>query len=41
MPGERGLKLRERQLADGVALHPQIMPSLAPWAEKLGVPLPA
>ena len=40
MPGERGLKLRERQLAEGVALHSEIMPSLAAWAEKLGVALP-
>lgn len=40
MPGERGLKLRRQQHADGVTLHPEIMPSLKPWAEKLGVPLP-
>ncbi len=40
MPGERGLKLRERQLAGGVALHSEIMPSLSAWAEKLGVALP-
>ena len=39
MPGERGLALRARQLADGVALHPGIMESLLPWAEKLGVPV--
>jgi len=41
MPGERGLKLRERQLAEGVALHPETMPALVPWAEKLGVELPS
>jgi L-lactate dehydrogenase len=40
MPGERALKLREQRLAEGVALHPEILPSLAPWAEKLGVALP-
>ena len=41
LPGERGLKLRREQQQSGVALHPEIMPSLKPWAEKLGVPLPA
>ena len=41
MPGERGLKLRAEQLAQGVALHPAIMPALAPWAGKLGVAVPA
>jgi len=40
MPGERSLALRAEQLSKGVALHPDIMPSLVPWAEKLGVPLP-
>jgi LDH2 family malate/lactate/ureidoglycolate dehydrogenase len=40
MPGERGLKLRERQLAEGVALHPETMPALLPWAEKLGTAVP-
>lgn len=39
-PGERALALRARQLTDGVALHAAIMPALAPWAAKLGVPLP-
>jgi L-lactate dehydrogenase len=41
LPGERGLKLRALQLAEGVALHPETMPSLVPWAEKLGVAAPA
>jgi L-lactate dehydrogenase len=41
LPGERGLKLRTHQLLNGVALHPDIMPSLLPWAGKLGVQLPA
>ena len=40
LPGERALKLREQQLAEGVALHAAIMPSLKPWAEKLGVAVP-
>jgi L-lactate dehydrogenase len=41
MPGERGLKLRENQLAEGVTLHPETMPGLLPWAEKLGVAAPS
>jgi L-lactate dehydrogenase len=40
LPGERGLKLRARQLAEGVRLHPETMPALLPWAEKLGVAAP-
>jgi hypothetical protein len=28
-------------LERGVALHPSVLPALAPWAEQLGVPLPA
>jgi LDH2 family malate/lactate/ureidoglycolate dehydrogenase len=39
-PGEAGLRRRERALKDGVALHAAIMPQLATWADKLGVPLP-
>ena len=41
LPGERGLALRAQQLREGVALHPDILPALRPWAEKLGIPLPA
>ena len=41
MPGERALKLREQRLAEGVALHADIMPALEPWAKKLGVAMPA
>jgi len=41
LPGENGLRRRAAQLADGVELHPGIMPALAPWAEKLGVTLPS
>ncbi len=40
MPGERALKLMRDQRAHGVQLHPSIMPSLAPWAQKLGVDVP-
>jgi LDH2 family malate/lactate/ureidoglycolate dehydrogenase len=40
LPGERGLARRREQLADGVTLHPEIMPALAPWADKLGVRAP-
>jgi len=41
LPGQNGLLRRERQLREGVALAPSILPALAPWAEKLGVALPA
>jgi LDH2 family malate/lactate/ureidoglycolate dehydrogenase len=40
MPGQRANALREEQLRLGVALHPEILPSLKPWADKLGVALP-
>jgi LDH2 family malate/lactate/ureidoglycolate dehydrogenase len=41
LPGQNGLLRRERQLREGVALEPAILPALAPWAEKFGVDLPA
>jgi len=41
LPGESGLRRRAAQLASGVELHAGIMPALAPWAQKLGVPVPA
>ncbi len=41
LPGEAGLRRMREQRARGVALYPTIMPSLAPWAERLAVPLPA
>jgi LDH2 family malate/lactate/ureidoglycolate dehydrogenase len=41
LPGQMGLARRERQLRDGVELESSIMPALAPWAQKLGVALPA
>jgi L-lactate dehydrogenase len=40
LPGERGLALMRSHAADGVGLHPSILPALAPWADKLGVPMP-
>lgn len=40
VPGERGLALRRQQLEQGIALHPTIVPSFGPWAEKFGVPVP-
>lgn len=40
LPGERGLALLREQTAHGVALHPTILPALAPWAERLGVATP-
>ena len=41
LPGESGLRRREEQLRDGIALYPSIMPALSGWADKLGVALPA
>jgi len=41
LPGERGLRRRDEQLKGGVELYPSIMPSLKPWAEKLGIPAPS
>lgn len=40
MPGQRALALRSQHLTEGVELHPEIIPALAIWAEKLKVPLP-
>lgn len=39
-PGERGLQLKAQSAQTGVALYPNIMPMLEPWAAKLSVPLP-
>jgi LDH2 family malate/lactate/ureidoglycolate dehydrogenase len=41
LPGEKGDALARAQREQGVALHPSIVPGLKPWAEKLGVALPA
>lgn len=40
VPGDRAFALRARQLAEGVALHPEIMPRLEPLLAKYGVALP-
>jgi LDH2 family malate/lactate/ureidoglycolate dehydrogenase len=40
LPGERGLARRAAALRGGLELHPSILPSLAPWAAKLGVDVP-
>jgi LDH2 family malate/lactate/ureidoglycolate dehydrogenase len=40
LPGERGLKLRAEQLANGVALHPSIPPVLTARAARYGLELP-
>ncbi len=40
MPGERALRRRERQLAEGVELYEGILVGLKPWAEKLRVEAP-
>jgi L-lactate dehydrogenase len=40
LPGAAALARRARQLAEGVELHPTALKKLAPWAEKLAVPVP-
>jgi LDH2 family malate/lactate/ureidoglycolate dehydrogenase len=40
-PGERGLKLKADSASQGVALYPNIMPMLLPWAEKFKTPAPS
>lgn len=39
-PGEKGLALAKKQREAGLTLYPSIMPSLEPWAKKLGVGMP-
>ena len=41
LPGENGMKRHREQSDRGVALFPAIMPTLAPWSDKLGVGMPA
>ena len=41
LPGSAALARRARQLEEGVTLHPTVLPKLAPWAERLGVTMPA
>ena len=40
LPGAGALSRRANQIANGVELHPTILPALVPWAEKLRVKLP-
>jgi L-lactate dehydrogenase len=40
LPGQAALARRSAQLADGVELHPTILPSLLPWAKRLNVNVP-
>ena len=40
-PGERGLKLKADSASQGVALYPNIMPMLLPWAEKFKTTAPS
>jgi LDH2 family malate/lactate/ureidoglycolate dehydrogenase len=41
LPGDSALAKRRDQRANGVALHPDVMPALLPWARDLNVPSPA
>ena len=41
VPGENGLARFRAQRAEGVALHPSILPALAAWAAKSSVAMPA
>ena len=40
LPGEAAMAKKRKALAEGVALHPSIMPALLPWAERLKVAAP-
>jgi LDH2 family malate/lactate/ureidoglycolate dehydrogenase len=37
LPGERGLARKREQLANGIVLHPSILPALAPWAKRFNL----
>jgi LDH2 family malate/lactate/ureidoglycolate dehydrogenase len=41
LPGSAALARRARQLEKGVTLHPTVLARLAPWADRLRVPMPA
>jgi len=41
VPGENGMRRYREQMERGIALVAEVVPALAPWARKLGVPLPA
>lgn len=40
LPGQRGLELKKRAIAEGVPLYPGILDTLAPFAAKQGVTMP-
>jgi L-lactate dehydrogenase len=40
LPGDGARERRARQLAEGVELHPGVIPALVPWAERARLPLP-
>jgi L-lactate dehydrogenase len=40
LPGEASSARRAAQIRDGMAIDPDIIAALGPWAQKLGVPLP-
>jgi LDH2 family malate/lactate/ureidoglycolate dehydrogenase len=40
LPGQRALEMRTQQLHEGIGLHPEIMPALKIWADKLKIALP-
>ncbi len=41
LPGQTALANKQRGLQEGVALEPEIMPTLTEWAARLGVAIPA
>jgi L-lactate dehydrogenase len=40
LPGQSAMERKRQALDHGIALHPSIMPALAPWADRLKVELP-
>lgn len=41
LPGQRAAALREKHLREGIELHPEILPALRPWGERLNVRMPS
>lgn len=41
LPGQGALERKARQLRDGVALNPAILPQIQPWLDKFGMAAPA
>ena len=41
LPGQTALANKQRGLQEGLALEPEIMPTLTEWAARLGVAIPA